>query len=42
MNLKIITELTARQLFWQEQIIAASKGEALGMAKLQNEMPKNA
>jgi len=26
---------------WQEQIIAASKGEALGMAKLQNEMPKN-
>jgi len=31
-----------RQLLWQEQIIAASKGEALGMAKLQNEMPKNA
>jgi len=30
-----------RQLLWQEQIIAASKGEALGMAKLQNEMPKN-
>jgi len=30
-----------RQLLWQEQIIAASKGEALGMAKLQNKMPKN-
>jgi len=30
-----------RQLMWQEQIIAASKGEAHSMAKLQNEMPKN-
>jgi len=30
-----------RQLLWQEQIIAANKGEAHGMAKLQNEMPKN-
>jgi len=30
-----------RQLLWQEQIIAASKGDALGMPKLQNEMPKN-
>jgi hypothetical protein len=29
-----------RQLLWQEQIIAASKGGAPGMAKLQNEMPK--
>ena len=31
-----------RQLLWQEQIIAASKGVVQSMAKLQNEMPKNA
>ena len=30
-----------RQLLWQEQIIAASKGDAIEMPKLQNEMPKN-
>jgi hypothetical protein len=30
-----------RQLLWQEQIIAASKGDGLGVAKLQNEMPIN-
>jgi len=29
-----------RNSVWQEQIIAASKGDAPGMAKLQNEMPK--
>ena len=33
--------LYLRQLLWQEQIIAASKGDALGISNLQNEMPKN-